>query len=82
MNTILQATYTNGSLISNEELSLEVEGKTVQVTLLNVETDARETVENQDEQITKVKRFLEWSKQYSAKLLPDYKFDGDEIYER
>ncbi|HEY9630540.1 MAG TPA: hypothetical protein V6C84_24860 [Coleofasciculaceae cyanobacterium] len=46
--------------------------------------ESQETVENlnSEQRVRRVKDFLAWASQFSAKLPSDYKFDRDEIYER
>lgn len=80
MTKILEATYSNGNLILNEALDPALEGKKLRVIVL----EAQETVENltSEQQGQRVKDFLAWAGQFSAKLPPNYKFDRDEIYER
>lgn len=82
MTRILEATYSNGNLILSEELDPALEGKKLKIVVL--EAQEQETVENltSEERVQRVKDFLAWAKQFSAKLPPDYKFDRDEIYER
>ncbi|MBF2028314.1 MAG: hypothetical protein IGS48_16360 [Oscillatoriales cyanobacterium C42_A2020_001] len=80
MTRILEATYSNGNLILSEALDPSMEGKTLKVLVM----EPQETAKNLDpeQRSQRVKGFLAWAKQFSAKLPPDYKFDRNEIYER
>ena len=80
MTRILEATYSNGNLILSEALDPALEGKKLRILVM----ESQETVENlnSEQRVRRVKDFLAWASQFSAKLPPDYKFDRDEIYER
>ncbi|GEM_PF-2524856 len=54
MLKVLQATCTNGELVLNEKLSPELEGKTIQIMIL----DPSESTELIDSKESKVKQFL------------------------
>ncbi len=75
MAKILEATYSNGSLILSEALDANLEGKKLKVVILEAE-------DGEADRIAKVNRFLEHAKQYSFALPSDYKFDRDELYDR
>jgi hypothetical protein len=79
MNKVLQATYHDGNLVLEEKLDTALEGKKLTLILLEDSVIASQiefSVEEQKQQ------FFEWAKQYSAKLVPGYKFDREEIHER
>ncbi len=80
MSKILEATYSNGNLVLSEALDPTLEGKKLRVVVL----EAQETVEDlpSEQRVQRVKDFLAWASQFSAKLPSDYKFDRNEIYER
>lgn len=80
MVKIVQATCSNGELILSEKLSPEVEGKTLQIIIL----DPSETSDTDgiDSRGANIKQFLERVKNYSFKLPPDYKFNREELFER
>lgn len=79
MNKVLQATYRDGSLVLHEKLDAALEGK--KLTLILVEASASSN-QTEDDLETRKRQFFEWAKQYSAKLVADYKFDREEIHER
>ena len=74
MTKILEATYSNGSLILSEALDANLEGKKLKAVIL-------ETGDGEVDRIAKVRRFLEHAKQYSFALPSDYEFDRDELYD-
>jgi hypothetical protein len=76
MLQIIKATCTNGELILSEKLSSELEGKTLQIMII----EPSET--NQDHQASKIQHFLARVDNYSFQIPADYKFNRDEIYER
>lgn len=78
MLQIIQATCTNGELILNEKLSSELEGKTIQIMILEPSESAQPT----DSQESKIQKFLARVNNYSFPLSPDYKFNREEIYDR
>lgn len=85
MSKVIQATYHNGNLVLDEKLDAALEGK--KLTLILVENS--EASEQSDQPVVddaeRKRRFLEFlekSKQYSAELLPDYRFDREEAHER
>ncbi|MCB0211977.1 MAG: hypothetical protein KDJ52_21730 [Anaerolineae bacterium] len=71
MHEILQATYKDGHLILNKKLSSLMEGKTVNIIVLD--TDAIET---------KKKRFLDFVSKQTVDLPEDYTFNRETLYER
>lgn len=77
MSKIVQATCTNGELILNEKLNPELEGKIVQIMIL--ESASNKTIDSGE---SKIQQFLERVKNYSFKLPIEYKFDLADIYER
>lgn len=85
MRKVIQATYHNGNLILDEKLDAALEGKKLTLILVqNFESSeqAHQPVIDDAERRQRFLEFLEKSKQYSAKLPPDYKFDREEAYER
>lgn len=80
MNKILEATYSNGNLILNEALDPALEGKKLRILVV----ESQETAESltSEQRFQRVKDFLAWASQFSAKLPSDYKFDRNEIYAR
>jgi hypothetical protein len=75
MNKLLQATYRDGNLILEEKLDSHLEGKKLTIILVD-----SESTENDFEE--RKRQFLDWAKQYSAKLPANYKFDREEAHER
>ena len=71
MFEILQATYRNGRLILNKKLAANLEGKTLNIIVL--ETDPVET---------KKERFFKFLAQQAFDLPIDYTFNRAELYER
>jgi hypothetical protein len=78
MLKILQATCTNGELVLSEKLSPELEGKTIQIVILEP-TQSTQTIDDGE---SKIHQFLEKVNKYSFRLPPDYKFNREEIYEQ
>ncbi|MCC5667706.1 hypothetical protein LC653_28465 [Nostoc sp. CHAB 5784] len=78
MLKIVQATCTNGELVLSEKLSPELEGKTIQIVILEP-TQSTQTINDGESQIH---HFLEKVNHYSFLLPPDYKFNREEIYEQ
>ena len=78
MLQIIQETCTNGELILNEKLSSELEGKTIQIMIL----EPSESTQAIDSQESKIQQFLARVNHYSFPLPPDYKFNREEIYDR
>ncbi len=78
MLQIIQAICTNGELILNEKLSSELEGKTIQIMIL----ETNESTQPIDSQESKIQQFLARVNHYSFQLPPDYKFNWEEIYDR
>ncbi len=78
MSKVLHAIYHNGNLVLDEKLDAALEGQ--KLTLILVEADSPSQVEL--EQSERLQNFLKWAQQYSAKLLPDYRFDREEAHER
>ncbi|MBD2453649.1 hypothetical protein H6G80_06105 [Nostoc sp. FACHB-87] len=76
MLQIIKATCTNGELVLSEKLSSELEGKTLQIMIIEPSEP------NQDHQVSKIQQFLARVNNYSFQLPADYKFNRDEIYER
>jgi predicted DNA-binding antitoxin AbrB/MazE fold protein len=81
MTKILEATYSNGSLILSESLNPDFEGKKLKVMILETD-EGSQTEDAEADRTAKVKRFLEHTKKYSFELPPDYKFNRDELYDR
>lgn len=71
MQTLLNATYKNGSLILDQRLGIEKEGKKFKVILLE-----------RDSGKAKKAKFFEFIEKQDFKLPKDYKFDRDELHER
>ena len=78
MLQIIQATCTNGELILSEKLSSELEGKTIQIMIIE-SSDSTQLIDSQE---SKIHKFLERVNNYSFPLPPDYKFNREEIYDR
>ncbi|NJN85258.1 MAG: hypothetical protein HC881_01635 [Leptolyngbyaceae cyanobacterium SL_7_1] len=78
MNRVLQATYHDGNLVLEEKLDAALEGKKLTVIVMEDELSLEQT----DPNVEKHQQFIKWINQYSAELLPGYKFDCDEIHER
>ncbi|MBD2514461.1 hypothetical protein H6G93_05460 [Nostoc sp. FACHB-973] len=78
MLKILQATCTNGELVLNEKLSPELEGRTIQVVIL----EPSQSTQTIDYGESKIDHFLAQVNNYSFPLPPDYKFNREEIYEQ
>ncbi|MHC5728383.1 MAG: hypothetical protein ACYT04_42000 [Nostoc sp.] len=77
MLKIVQATCTNGELVLNEKLSPELEGKTIQIVILE-STQSTQTIDDEE---SKIHQFLEKVNNYSFRLPQDYQFNREEIYE-
>lgn len=85
MRKVIQATYHNGNLILDEKLDAALEGKKLTLILVqNFEPSeqAYQPVIDDAERKQRFLEFLEKTKQYSAKLPPDYKFDREEAHGR
>ncbi len=80
MSITLQATCSNGTLIPNRQLSSDLEGKTLQIIIL--EPEDRPSIDEASAALTKVEAFLETVQQYSFKIPTDYTFNRDELYDR
>ncbi|GAX34340.1 hypothetical protein [Nodularia sp. NIES-3585] len=78
MLQIIQATCTNGELVLSEKLSSELEGKTIQIMIL----EPSESTQAIDSEESKIQQFLERVNNYSFPLPPGYKFNREEIYDR
>ncbi|BAT53260.1 unknown protein [Nostoc sp. NIES-3756] len=78
MLQIIKATCTNGELVLSEKLSSELEGKTLQIMII----EPSEPNQAIDSQASKIAQFLERVNNYSFPLPADYKFNRDEIYDR
>ncbi|MCG6133897.1 MAG: hypothetical protein MET45_04440 [Nostoc sp. LLA-1] len=78
MLQIIQATCRNGELVLSEKLSSELEGKTIQIMIL----EPRESTQTIDSEESKIQQFLERVNNYSFPLPLDYKFNREEIYDR
>ncbi|MEH1856347.1 MAG: hypothetical protein V7L11_32830 [Nostoc sp.] len=78
MLKIFQATCTNGELVLSEKLSPELEGKTIQIVILEP-TQSTQTIDDGE---SKIHQFLEKVNNYSFLLPPDYQFNREEIYEQ
>lgn len=78
MVQVLQATCNNGELILKEKLSSELEGKSLQVMII----DSSESNQGFSSNESKLEQFLEQVKKYSFRLPEDYKFNRDEMYDR
>lgn len=78
MLQIIQATCINGELILSEKLSSELEGKTIQIMIL----EPSESTQPIDSQESKIQQFLARVNNYSFPLPSDYKFNREEIYDR
>jgi hypothetical protein len=80
MSITLKATCSNGNLILGRQLSADLEGKTLQIIIL--EPEDRPNVADKLDESTKLEQFLEHAKQYSFKLPTDYTFHREELYDR
>ena len=80
MYKVLQATCQDGILIPSEQLSAELEGKTLQITLQELPDPAISSSQSPD--AIKLHQFLTHVQQFSAQLSPEYQFNRDELYER
>lgn len=78
MLQIIEATCTNGELVLSEKLNPDLEGKTIQIMIL----EARESTQPIDSKESKIQQFLARVNNYSFPLPPDYKFNREEIYDR
>lgn len=78
MLQIIQATCTNGKLVLSEKLSSELEGKTIQIMII----EPSESTQGIDYEESKIQQFLDRVNNYSFPLPPDYKFNREEIYDR
>ena len=78
MLKIVQATCTNGELVLSEKLSPELEGKTIQIVIL----EPSQSTQTIDYGESKIQQFLAQVNKYSFLLPPDYKFNREEIYEQ
>ncbi|MEH2296295.1 hypothetical protein [Nostoc sp.] len=75
MLKVLQATCTNGEIVLNEKLSPELEGKTIQILIL----EPSQSNQLLDYGESKIEHFLAQVNNYSFLLPPDYKFNREEI---
>lgn len=85
MSKVIQATYHDGNLILDEKLDVALEGKKLTLILVQDPDPSEQTHQPVIDDAERKQRFLEFlekSKQYSAKLPPDYKFDREEAHER
>lgn len=82
MNKVLQATYHDGNLVLDEKLDAALEGKKITLILVDSSESSNQPEQTEVDVEERKRRFLEKSKQYSAKLPPDYKFDREEAHER
>lgn len=85
MSKVIQATYHDGNLVLDEKLDAALEGKKLTLILVESSEASEQTGQPVIDDAERKQRFLEFlekSKQYSAKLPPDYKFDRDEAHER
>lgn len=85
MNKVLQATYHDGSLVLDEKLDAALEGKKLTLILVQNSETPEQTDQPIVDDVERKRRFLEFlekSKQYSAKLPADYRFDREEAHER
>jgi predicted DNA-binding antitoxin AbrB/MazE fold protein len=78
MSKVIQATYRDGNLVLDEKLDAALEGTKLTLILVEAESSSQSELEQQE----RIRKFLEWAQQYSAKLPPDYKFDREEAHER
>jgi predicted DNA-binding antitoxin AbrB/MazE fold protein len=78
MGKVIQATYHDGNLVLDEKLDAALEGKKLTLILVEEEFSSQSELEQKE----RTRKFLEWARQYSAKLPPDYKFDREEAHER
>ncbi|MEH2056176.1 MAG: hypothetical protein V7K97_08460 [Nostoc sp.] len=78
MLKIIQATCTNGELVLSEKLSPELEGKTIQIVILEP-TQSTQIINDGE---SKIYQLLEKVNNYSFLLPPDYQFNREEIYEQ
>ena len=78
MLKIVQATCTNGELVLSEKLSPELEGKTIQIVILEP-TQSTQTIDNGE---SKIHQFLEKVNKYSFRLPQNSQFNREEIYEQ
>ncbi len=80
MSITLQATCSNGTLIPDRQLSSDLEGKTLQIIIL--EPVDRPHIDEASAALANVEAFLETVQQYSFKIPTDYTFNRDELYDR
>ncbi|GJD18299.1 unknown protein [Rivularia sp. IAM M-261] len=74
MVKLLQATCNNGELILNEKLSSELEGKSLQIMIIDSNESNQDTSSNE----SKLKKFMERVNNYSFQLPDNYKFNRDD----
>ena len=80
MSITLQATCSSGTLIPDRKLSSDLEGKTLQIIIL--EPEDRPDIDEASVALDKVEEFLEGVQQYSFKIPTDYTFNRDKLYNR
>lgn len=71
MNIVTKATYKKGTLVLDQSLGLEKEGKKFKIIIVEEETTP-----------AKKERFLQSVEKHAFTLPKDYKFNREEIYER
>ncbi|WP_347274115.1 hypothetical protein [Candidatus Kuenenia sp.] len=71
MNIVTKATYKKGTLVLDQSLGLEKEGKKFKIIIVEEETTH-----------VKKERFLQYVEKHAFTLPKDYKFNREEIYER
>lgn len=79
MSTTIQVTCSNGVLIPDRHLSSELEGKNLQIIILEPE---RFETEEKSAVLSTIENFLGSIAQYAFKLPADYKFKRDKLYDR
>jgi hypothetical protein len=82
MSKVLHATYLDGNLVLDEKLDAALEGQKLTLILVEDSKELDQPQQTEVEHDERKRRFLEESKQYSAKLPPDYKFDREEAHKR
>jgi predicted DNA-binding antitoxin AbrB/MazE fold protein len=82
MSKVLHATYHDGNLVLDEKLDAALEGQKLTLILVEESKESAPLEQIEVDLEERKRRFLEKSKQYSAKLPPDYKFDREEAHER
>jgi hypothetical protein len=78
MVKVWQATCNNGELVLKEKLSPELEGKSLQIIIIESNESNQNIISNEP----RLKQFMERVNSYSFQIPSDYKFNRDEMYDR